>query len=231
MIRIRSEFCQLRGMVPRSRCASATPTRVSLPLRSMSCAAIADKTVSGRISRENLGGSSASAARAPFSRNSRDGASLQWAAPSASDQNAPAASASSRSPAEQAGRRRRTKFGPAIGDSPPATRPRGTAASSASHASSSCDNSLPLIPRLSSCRAIALRRGSPGGGFALSSSSNPSRHQARRIAPSAGSVVVATTSASARSRFQRVASAGRTALRDGGKRRQSVGIERPLSDR
>ncbi len=109
-----------------------------------------------------------------------------------------------------AAHRCRTIFAPAA-QRPSACSPaQGNCWRSGSHASSSCDSSLPLTPRPSSWRAIALSRGSPGGASPASSSSNRSRHQASRIAPSAGSVVVATTSAIARSRFQSVANAGRT---------------------
>jgi len=169
--------------------------------------AVAASTVSGRKTRGIFRESSM--ALASEKRKCADCSSLQWRAPSIRDQNAPAASASSGSPpssrAPMANRIRPRSFNP----SACASR-QGKGCSSGSHASSRFDSSLPVTPRLSSCRAIALRRGSPRGNLSVSSSSRRSRHQAMRIAPSAGSVVVATTSAKARSRFQSVAKAGRT---------------------
>ena len=73
---------------------------------------------------------------------------------------------------------------PALGDPP---RRRASSSSSAAQPSSSPASVLAANPARQQFRAAACSRGSGGGGLA-SSRSSASRHQASRIAPSAGSV-------------------------------------------
>lgn len=78
-----------------------------------------------------------------------------------------------------------------------------------SHPRSSRASSLPRTLLGNNSAATALRRGSAGGPTPRSSSSSRSRHQARRIAPTCGSVVVRTTSPIAASMANKASMAGR----------------------
>jgi len=159
----RSGSCQLRGKVPSSRCRTAADNRARpLPVRISSAAASAARTVSGRSWRGLFRCICGRSSWAFVIRKSRDCGSLQWLAPSTSDHKAPSSRAScDAAPSNFAPMPNRTRPRRRI---PSATSsPHGNDWSSGSHASSSCDSSLPVMPRSTSCRAIARRRGSAAG--------------------------------------------------------------------
>ena len=85
----------------------------------------------------------------------------------------------------------------------------GNGSSSAIQPPSSSDSSVPRIPRSSRHALTAISRGSAGVSAAESSSSSRSRHQARRICPSVGSLVVRRTSPMAASIANKASTAGR----------------------
>jgi len=154
-------------------------------------------------------GNPAIAAFAHSIRNSRDCRSVQCRAPSTSDHTAPKGSPSSaRRPSSRAAIPKR--ISPRFWRAPATTSLHGKGLSSASQQSSRADSSRPEIPRGISLLATACNRGSAGAERPWSNASRRSRHQANRIAPSSARLLVETTSANARSRFQSARKAGRT---------------------
>jgi len=178
------------------------------PSWTRSAAASAARVVRPRTGPGVFRGRIASSRRASSIRNRRDCSSLQCCAASTSDQNAPAASLlSGRVPRSRAPMPNSIR--PRCRSAAACSSAQGNGARSGSHASSSCESSRPLIARGSKSLATACSRGSPGVARPSSNCSSRSRHQARRMAPSRGSLLVDTTSANARSRFHSAAIAGR----------------------
>jgi len=187
--------------------AAAARARPLEPLRSL--AASAPRTVMDRSCVGDPGGRLSIADRASVIRYSRDCGSLQWVAPSRSDHRAPADTASPASPpsnrAPIPNRICPRSFSPSAWAAF-----HGNGSNRGSQASSSVDNSPPVTPLGRSSASTACKRGSAGASSAESSDSRRSRHQASRTKPRLGSLLVATTSAKARSRLQSARNAGRT---------------------
>ena len=181
------------------------PWTKALEGRSTLATASAARMVNGRTP---LGaGPSRLRVRASVSSNFCDCASVQCCAPSISDHSSPAASAScglipsSRLPMPK-------RIRPRSRSPSTCTLFQGKGSRSESQAPSSSESSIPDTPCGRSSLATEPSLGSAGAKLPVSNRSSCSRHHARRIAPRRGSVLVATTSANARSRFQSAENAG-----------------------